>query len=162
MKISSTQYSIAGGYLEIFISGCLGLNECRKTCHNPGLWSFYTGDEWDTVSNNIEFKINSFLDVIDYLVITGGEPMDQDLDELYKLISFLRKHSIPIILFTSYWLDEIPEHIKNDVDYIKCGPYDENFKGEKDVGIFKLASTNQHFYKREFDGWYEIKGDNNV
>jgi hypothetical protein len=39
---------------------------------------------------------------------------------------------------------------------IKCGEYNIDFKGEKDVGYFTLASTNQLLYRKEPDGVWSI------
>lgn len=149
MNIVSTQYGLKNKNLEIFLSGCLGLNKCRKTCHNPDLWNFNSGNDWFEWKSKIKDKINDFDDIIDTLIITGGEPLDQDEDELIDFIIFLKQFNKPIILFTSYNFNKVSDKIKHFVDYLKCGVYDERYKGQKDVGFFTLATTNQILYRKE-------------
>lgn len=151
MKIVTTQFSIRGKYLEIFLSGCKGANSCKGTCQNPELKNFDLGTDLELFQLKLSDKILSNIDVIDMLVITGGEPLDQDEFELINFIKFLKVFKLPICVFTSYKFNKVSKLIKSEIDLIKCGEYNEQFKGEKDVGYFKLASTNQNLYRKEPD-----------
>lgn len=151
MRITSTQYSIANKYLELFVSGCKGKNTCFKTCFNPELHDFSLGYEWETQQLKITDKILSNIDIIDLLVITGGEPLDQNIEDLISFIKFLKIFKLPICVFTSYKFKEVPELVKSNVDYLKCNPFNVKYKEDKDVGLFVLASKNQTLYRKELD-----------
>lgn len=151
MKIVNNQYSVSGKYLEIFVSGCKHLNGCRGTCQNKEIWSFDEGVDWNLLQLKLTDKILTNIDVIDMLVVTGGEPLDQDEVELLSFINFLKTFKLPICLFTSYKFNKVSKLIKENVDLIKCGAYDERFKADKDVGYFTLATTNQNLYRKELD-----------
>lgn len=152
MNIQATQYSIAGKYLEIFITGCKGINKCRRQCHNSTLWDFEAGTNADDYIDLICAKILDNISLIKMLIITGGEPLDQDEFELIKLIKTLKVFKLPIVLFTSYKFNKVPKSIKEIVDMIKCGPYDESKNDIKDVFYFNLQSTNQILYRKEPNG----------
>jgi len=152
LRIISNQYSILGKYLEIFVSGCNHNHGCSGTCFNRESWDFSLGTEWELLELKLTDKILTNIDIIDLLIVTGGEPLDQDLTELLAFIKFLKTFKIPICVFTSYKFKEVRESIKANVDYLKCNPFDVKQKKDKDVGLFVLASTNQVLYKKEPDG----------
>ena len=156
MKIVNNSYSVKGKYLEIFVSGCRRLNGCSGLCHNKEIWSFDKGTDWELLQLKLTDKILTNIDVIDFLIITGGEPLDQNKEELLDFIKFLKSFKLPICVFTSYLFNKVDERIKEKVDMIKCGEYNIDFKGEKDVGYFTLASTNQLLYRKEPDGVWSI------
>ena len=151
MNIVNSQYSMVGSYLEIFVSGCNHNHKCKGTCFNPELWDFTKGDEWKTWKTKLYEKINDFRDIIDYIVITGGEPGDQDNEEMFALLVYLARFGIPLVYFTSYTFKKVSVDVKETVSYIKCEPYIEKKKCEKDVGLFKLTSSNQILYRKEPD-----------
>ena len=151
MNIINSQYSVSGKYLEIFLTGCKRTNKCKGQCHNISLWEFNQGTDWVCWQDKITNKIKEFNDVIDYVFVTGGEPLDQDERELVDLFIFLKKQNKPIVLFTSYSFKKISDKVKIFVDYIKCEPYLTD-RQKKDVGICVLASDNQILYKKEPNG----------
>lgn len=156
MKIVNSVYSIRGKYLEIFVSGCKHLNGCRGTCQNKEIWNFDEGKDWELHQLKLTDKILTNIDIIDFLIITGGEPLDQNNEDLLDFIDFLKTFKLPICVFTSYSFNKVDNRIKEEVDMIKCGEYDEDFKGEKDVSYFTLASTNQLLYRKEPDGVWSV------
>ena len=85
-------------------------------------------------------------------MIFGGEPLDNNLDDLYQLLIDLDGIEKPIWLFTRYEISEIPEFIKKFCTYIKCGKYIPELTTEDSVqyGI-KLATSNQKIYKKGID-----------
>ncbi|MDD4805020.1 MAG: 4Fe-4S cluster-binding domain-containing protein [Candidatus Pacebacteria bacterium] len=151
MKLITNQYSVSGKYLEIFVSGCKQLNGCRGTCHNHEAKDFSKGKDWELHQLKLTDKILTNIDIIDLLIITGGEPLDQKKEDLLDFIKFLKTFKIPICVFTSYSFNKVSKLIKENVDLIKCGAYDERFKADKDVGYFTLATTNQNLYRKELD-----------
>ena len=151
MKIASTQYSLINKSFEIYLSGCDGA--CSKSCHNKELWDFNIGEEYISTIDSIIAKINDFDLLIDNVWILGGEPLLQDVNLLYDLISTIKNTTNKKIwLWTRFELEEVPNSIKLICDFIKTGKYDKELlvDGYKSNGI-KLASSNQKICKKGDD-----------
>jgi len=91
--------------------------------------------------------------IVQNLWVLGGEPLDQKHGEISKLLYLLSRLGPPLWLFTSYEMDQIPDYIKRDCDYIKSGKYLKDCptpEGLKEYGVH-LASTNQHIYRKGHD-----------
>jgi hypothetical protein len=95
-------------------------------------------------SSNIE----KFNNMIDNIMIFGGEPLDNSIYEMVKFLSDLKTLNKKIWLFTRYELDNIKTTIICLCDYIKTGAYieDKLVDNHEMFGI-KLASSNQQIYK---------------
>lgn len=154
MNIMSTQYTLMYKSFDIYLSGCKGDNGVHcASCHNPESWSFDMGDLYnEEYFKNIKNKINDFDNMINNIMIFGGEPLDQNHDDLIKLLNDLKTLNKPIWIFTRYSLDLIPQDIKNLCDYIKCGRYipELTCKGNVFYGL-ELATSNQKIYKKGLD-----------
>lgn len=143
MKIAGTEYNLNHRALEIYISGCKG-PYCAG-CHNTDLWDFNLG--WDFLEYAEELYDSATREMVDSIWILGGEPQDQNLDELNGLLKMCRSTKKQIVLFTRFTklLSGVDER---NIDYIKYGPYD--YLGEPYVesilGV-KLASRNQYIKK---------------
>lgn len=150
MNIAATQYTLETKSFEIYVSGCKG--NC-KGCHNPELRDFNIGNPLtqNTIAHIID-KIHEFDSLIDHIWILGGEPLDQDLDELIWLLKTLRQTNKPIWLFTRFNLDSVPNNIKQQCDYIKCGEYIEELQTDANTqyGV-QLATSNQFIFKKGQD-----------
>lgn len=152
MNILGTQYTLKHKAFEIYVAGCNGSPHC-KGCHNPESWDFNNGepinDEFLEATRN---KIRSFDDVIENIMIFGGEPLDQKMGELIDLLDWLGQFNKKIWIFTRYDLNEVSLIIKNRCDYLKCGGYESQKRTDSNVqyGI-NLATTNQHIYKKGLD-----------
>lgn len=153
MNILATQYTLATKSFEIYISGCAGNPHC-KGCHNPDSWDFNLGEKYnkDYFINHIKSKIDEFDLLIKNIMIFGGEPLDNNHDEVFELLSDLKSLNKHIWLFTRYDLNNVPDKIKNVCDYIKCGRYIPELSTENNTqyGI-KLATSNQNIYKKGID-----------
>lgn len=150
MNIAATQYTLNTKSFEIYVSGCKAY--C-KGCHNPELRDFNIGNPLtQTTIDNIINKIKEFDMLIDNIWILGGEPLDQNIDDLEWLLQELHKTKKSIWLFTRFELKEIPSNIKQFCHYIKCGPYIESLQTKNNIqyGI-QLATSNQNIYKRGQD-----------
>jgi len=76
MRIAGTQFTLKTKSFEIYVSGCAGNPHC-KGCHNPETWDFNIGDEFDDkLKEQISNKITSFNNIIENIMIFGGEPLD--------------------------------------------------------------------------------------
>lgn len=138
MKIAGFEYNLNHKALEIYLSGCKG--PYCPGCHNIDLWDFNLGWEVEgEVMDSIKKRVKDGM--IEQVWILGGEPQDQDIEELNKLLSNINK---PIVLFTRYTF------LKDNLDtsnlhYVKYGPYgclDDSYV-EPVLGI-ELASRNQY------------------
>lgn len=141
---------------EVYLSGCKGY--C-KGCHSPHTHDFNVGRDLNdrlVLSSLIEdIKMRYDRGEVDNIVIIGGEPLDQPLNELLDFIDRLND-SFPkceIWLYTHFDESEVRTRfssIIDNVDYIKCGRYDESLRSSdyRDplTGI-ALATSNQYFIK---------------
>lgn len=152
MNIVSTQYTLKTKSLELYLAGCSGQPKC-KNCHNPVLWDFNIGEKFDNIYFNKEIlnKYKEFKPLIKNVMIFGGEPLDQNFMELELLLIKLTELSIPIWLFTRYSIDEVPLFVKQYCEYIKCGRYIPELKGEFEYYGIILSTSNQKIYKKGID-----------
>lgn len=152
MNILATQYTLVTKSFEIYLAGCNGQPKC-KGCHNPDSWCFNNGEKCNaTLLEQIKVKIQAFDNLIKNIMIFGGEPLDQQHEELEMLLCSLTDLNIPIWIFTRYPIEKVPLFIKEYCTYIKCGRYLEEFKTDNNVqyGV-KLATSNQYIYKKGID-----------
>jgi len=138
MNIAGLEYNLPHKALEIYLSGCCP--PFCENCHNPELWDFNIGKNWKDWLDKILKKVDD--EMVERVWILGGEPLDQDRQELMELLSHIKKE---IWLWTK---QEFSYHIVNEfhdiVDYIKFGKYDLNLPGYLDTNHnIKLSSNNQ-------------------
>lgn len=150
MNILGIQYNINQSALEIYFSGCIGNPHC-KGCFSPETWEFDQGTPYNELLNDISTQIEKFGDMIDKIMLFGGEPLDQDITQLTSFLNEISRFKKEIWIFTHYDFDKAKQilgDLINQIDYIKCGAYKEELKCENNVqyGI-KLATSNQKIYK---------------
>lgn len=146
LNILGTEFSLSNKSFEIYLSGCKAPH-C-KNCHNPESWDFNAGREINfELIKKIKIKIKEFDSLIDNIWVLGGEPLDQTTDDLLWLINHLNKTNKKIWLWTGYDISKANQHIKESVDYIKCGKYIDNESKYLTKYGFWLASSNQKIYK---------------
>jgi len=155
MRILSTQYTLATKSFEIYVAGCRGVDgQHCKNCHNPESWNFNQGEVFNDgyFKEKIASKIIEFNLLVKNIMIFGGEPLDQPIDELTDMLIKLNELNKPIWLFTRNKIDEVPYEVKNYCDYIKCGSYIPELSTDDNIqyGI-KLATSNQHIYRKGMD-----------
>lgn len=149
MNIISTSYTLKYKSLDIYVAGCSGSPHCIE-CHNPESWDFNIGEKYDLKYwNKLNSKITNFQNLIDNIMIFGGEPLDQNHNELSNLLySLYDTVQIPIWLFTRFEFDDVPQFVKDTCAYIKCGRYIKELRTDDNIqyGI-KLSSSNQYIKK---------------
>ena len=148
INLATTQYTLSTKTFEVYISGCK-VHPC-KNCYSPELWDENVGEKLDNVVyKTLMYKIEKSLDMIDNLMICGGEILEKPKEEIIELIKFLQQYKKPIWLYTRFKLKTVDKDILKELDYIKCGQYDETKKTDDNIlfGI-KLASSNQKIYKK--------------
>ena len=143
MNISGLQYNLNRKTLEIYVSGC---DRGCKGCHNPDLWDYSIGKDYKYYIKKIEEELKSGL--INEFWVLGGDPMDQNLNELCYLLAYLFSTGRKIWLWTRYPFETIPEEVKQYCAYIKTGEYIEDDKSyvDEETGV-ELASSNQKIHK---------------
>jgi len=129
MNIANVQFPIFEPYnkptYEIYVSGCY--RGC-KGCHNYYLRDFNYGEKLDIanmVNNMLEREL--LFDIVSFL---GGEPLDQDKEELVSLIKEI-KDKLPnkkLWLFTGYDKKEVDKELFKYFDVIKVGCYIEELQ----------------------------------
>ena len=132
--------STDGVALAIYAQGCS--HHC-KGCHNPELWDFYGGEEYDVMDLVDKIITEYNKGEYDYVVLLGGDILCQDHDYIRYLLRKLTEQGIKVWIYTGYDYDVVPEWCKRDAYCIKCGKYDTRFPK-----IGKLATGNQAYYFR--------------
>jgi len=119
MRIAGTELNLKHKALEIYLSGCKS-HSCVG-CHNPELWDFAVGDNVDI--DYLESKLAAIQSarLVNSVWILGGEPLDQDMDELCVLLRAMKNHTHKIVLWTHY--EDVPKPVAKLVQYAKLGPY---------------------------------------
>lgn len=155
MNIIAIQYTLEHRSFDIYIAGCNGGYDGHCAgCHNPESWDFNQGALFDDdMFNEWENRIHRFPALIENIMIFGGEPLDQPIDEFLDMLEKLSVTERKIWLFTRFNFDDIDDRVKNLCDYIKCGKYIESLVVDNNIqhGI-KLATRNQKIYKKSGDG----------
>jgi len=149
MNILATQYTLPYKSLDIYIAGCSGSPHCVN-CHNKESWNFNQGDLYDNeYFKKLQTKVRNFNNLIDNIMLFGGEPLDQNHDELLHMLLDLKSLNKQIWMFTRYEIEEIPKEIKELCDYIKCGRYIPELISDSNLMYdIKLATNNQFIYKK--------------
>lgn len=127
---------------------CQGCPIHCKGCHNPQTWDFNGGMEIDR-----DKLIKEIIEAISKngihrnFSVLGGEPLAplnvSDTFEIIKAVKEAYPH-IEIYLWTGYYLEDLPEEIRDDiykyVDILVEGPYDES---KRDITLPMIGSSNQ-------------------
>lgn len=151
IRVFDIQYSIQQLAIEVYVAGCT--RHCPG-CHNPETWDFAGGAEIDSDwLQSLERSIQCGA-LVDKIWILGGEPLDQNPREFEALVNCLYNYKLPLWLFTSYELEDVPATILPYFDYIKTGRYEQdNPTIDQDSKVYgvHLASANQTIYKKGID-----------
>lgn len=75
--------------------------------------------------------------------------MEQDHEHFMLFMTALKEYGKEMWLFTRFSLAEVPDDVKELFDYIKCGPYLEEYTVDNyySHGV-KLATSNQKVYSK--------------
>jgi len=136
-----------------YTAGCS--REC-KGCHNKWLQDYYGVEEVYSYNKNSKEALTPLEIYKDtsaqWVSILGGEPLMNDKLEISRLIRDVKNLGWKVLLYTGYEFDEVPMYLKNHLDAIKTGNYDEDLKQEGGL----LASSNQKLWvKGEDNTWKE-------
>ena len=100
----------------IFFSGCS--HNC-KGCHNEHLKSgeFYEPKTVDELC----VKISNQIGIIDGVTLSGGEPFDQNIELLDKLVGRITSMGLNVWIYTGYTVEQLVYKFKanNKIEYLK-------------------------------------------
>ena len=106
----------------IFFSGCSKSAKCEG-CHNPSLWQ---RDEDTKIALSIACdSIRQNADMIDAVVLLGGEPLDQP-EAVIVLSQVARELGKKVWLYTGRAMAEVSDEIRAVSDNILSGEYTPN------------------------------------
>lgn len=128
----------------IFFQGCS--HHCEG-CFNPESWEFEPKEERFKFT---EEKQQEFIEVckrpwIEGISLSGGDPLDQNIDELYKFLEKLDQLNKPIYCWTGYKFEDLVKEgseklkVLNFIDYLIDGEF--MYKNKKEIPL--RGSTNQ-------------------
>lgn len=125
----------------IWFSGCHF--KC-KGCQNPELWRIDSGTSYnvDDVAQIMACTFSKYK--INDVSLLGGEPLDQDINQLLRLCMKINEMGKRIWLYTGYDFDDVPIVIRDMCYTIKCGRYIEELRDESRFPI----TTNQKVYRK--------------
>lgn len=142
IKLAGTEYVVSGRTFELYTQGCDV--RCPR-CHNPETWNWNTGKKFPV--DDLTKKFEQFDMAIARFWVLGGEPLQQPLVEIIKMLEFLKSFDKEIWLFTSFEMFQVYPEVRKLCDYIKTGMYDVNAgPGDEQYGV-KLATANQKIWK---------------
>jgi len=149
MNILYTDYTLKNKSLDIYVAGCSANPHCID-CHNSETWDFNQGVEYnEKYLKYLKTRIKDFDLLIDNIMLFGGEPLDQNHDELIKMLSDLKQFDKKIWIFTRFEIEEIPQEILKYCDYIKTGRHMPELTTENNIRFgIKLSSQNQKIIRR--------------
>lgn len=129
----------------VWLSGC---HFHCKGCFNHGAWSFTSGKPFDQAAKDLLFEHLADPHVKG-LSILGGEPLQQDLNELKSLITeyHTRFPNKDLWMWTGYRLDELNEEqmaVAMMCDYIVDGRFEIS---QKKIGLRFRGSANQTIWE---------------
>lgn len=146
IQIAGTEYVVSGMTFELYTQGCSV--ECPG-CHNKETWDFNAGKKFP--AKDLHDKFVRFDRMIKRFWVLGGEPLQQDLLEVIKMLQFLKRYDKEIWLFTSKEMFQVCPEIRSLCDYIKTGFYNPSAgPGDEQYGV-KMATANQRVWKRGVD-----------
>jgi len=125
--------------LNIYLAGCKNNKKCEMAkCHNPELRDFNIGDYWTTFNTKIEKLLKE--ELCNSICLLGGEPLDQNKDELKHLLDFLKKFNLPIYVYSGYDKQHILNNFEDILTYftdIIYGHYSENYNNKDSFNDIK-------------------------
>lgn len=144
MNIASTNIDFTHRAYTLFVSGCKV--KC-KGCHNPDIQDFNIGTPLHKAIGTIQKELVATSPMLKHVWVMGGEPLNQEKEQLKELLRQLRGYNLNVWLFTSFQYHEIPEDIREVVDVCKCGHYAINAPPVSYTvrgTTLELASSNQY------------------
>lgn len=141
-----------GATFTIWFAGCT--HGC-KGCQNEELWDFNKGEHFSPQELHDLIIEETQKTKICTVTLLGGEPLQQNLNELHELCLLLYNSGIDIWIYTGYdfeYAESLLHPVMPFLHTIKCGKYIESLRAEE--GSFPIT-TNQMVYSKA-GGWKPI------
>lgn len=120
-------------FLQGCSKGCRGCQNARIQRHGEGKQL-----EMEAVMNVIESRCMN-----KKITISGGEPLEQ-MDSLLEFLKILKERSYDICVYTGWNLEQVPEGILENVNYLKTGSFVQELINTRNTYV---GSDNQHMYQ---------------
>lgn len=125
----------------IYFAGC---THACKGCHNRQTWDFGGGVSMTVDEIMEEVERNGF-----NVTLTGGDPLQQNPNELYKLLVALREHGYNVWCYTGYTYEEVVANttlqpLLNHISVLVDGPFIERLR---DTTLLFRGSSNQRLIR---------------
>lgn len=119
-----------------------------KGCHSAELWNYTKGKE--LTLDDFKYIVNKYKNLVTCILFFGGE-WNEDFNDYLIYAQYL---GYKTCLYTG--LDDIPDSVKKDLDYLKVGRWIE------ELGGLSSKTTNQRFYdlKNNEDITYKFQKEN--
>lgn len=153
MKIAGFQFNPKHMVMELYISGCKAPH-CIG-CHNPETWDREFGKDVEEIYCLLHREVELLGDMFKGWWIMGGEPLDQNPDELEELLYQLQGiKPVYMMLWTRYEYSELPQSRQNIIHkwfkYVKHGRFNKFYPSSEvkvdDISL-RLASNNQYIVR---------------
>lgn len=136
--------------LSLFVVGCI--RRC-KNCQNPDIQEL-------TENNHILLDLDQVKKVIDEksilvksVVFCGGDFLPNYKFQLKELVNYCKSKNLKTILYTGELYENINEELKNKINIIVDGPYDD----DKRTNRFPASSNQRCFINGEIVDCDELK-----
>ena len=158
LQFAHIEYSISTRSLDLFTIGCSNgsTNPSETACVggcNPEIrdWELKGFDSSYVLTKVMQLD-TKFGNLIDKILIVGGDPMDAYLRYKDEMTDFLKRLKQitpkPLFLFTRHELNDIPRELLELVDYVKTGAYIPELTCDDNIQFgIKLATSNQKIFK---------------
>ena len=143
--------------VSLFVQGCS--HHCPN-CFNQSTWDFKGGKEWtqEVEDNFIELCKKDYITCVSLL---GGDPLDQDIRVILKLVKRIKlETNKPIYIWTGYTFEEVFHSMSAVVlpyvDYIIDGRFEQD---KRNLNLKLRGSSNQriwHKVDKKTQEWEDI------
>lgn len=135
----------------LWVSGCS--HGCRG-CFNQKVWSYTSGNKF--TEQDLERLLSDLgRPFIKGLSVLGGEPLDpqnvEKVADILDRVRFVYGDKKDIMLWTGYKFSEVSDRIKNLVDIVMDGKYDDSHPTTKRF----RGSDNQVMWVKQNGKWKE-------
>lgn len=144
--VEGTSVDGPGLRTSVYFAGCS--HHCAG-CHNPQSWDFGGGEP-----KSVESILHAVAAADEPVTLTGGDPLQQPLDELLRLVKAIKaRDSRPLWCYTGYTWEQLctmPDVMKvaREIDVLVDSPFvmsqrdtSLTFRGSRNQRVIDVAAT---------------------
>lgn len=136
--------------LTIFVAGCI--RRCEG-CQNPELQQITKSNHILLSIDQIKELINNRLCLVKGIVFCGGDFLPLYSNQLNELVDFCCDEKLKTILYTGELFEKIDKDLREKINIIIDGPYNDNKKTNK----FPASSNQRCWIKGELVNCDDLK-----